>query len=239
MWISMRRLWLGAAVLWSTMMCIASGVVVDGQEEDGTITDFLPVILAHQEEQSDRGVSVHDSGMYEGALQDRDEEPETSYNPDDLSCTELRSKRYISDGFCTSTRPITEMVCTGECVPKTLLDAGGDIMKIWGRTKTKEWRCVNDVVRQRRVHLVCDNNETRTYRIRTVKSCKCKRYEDQHNRPNNDNTNENANEGSTRRSREDRRRDRKRQKKQTREMNEQNNNNNNREKRLASFPEDD
>ncbi|XP_022104273.1 sclerostin domain-containing protein 1-like [Acanthaster planci] len=231
MWISVRRLWLGAAILWSTMLCIASGVVVDTEVDSET--DFLPVVLAHEEEQSDRGGSLHESGVFEGALHYVDEETEASYSQDDLSCTELRSKRYISDGFCTSTRPITEMVCTGECVPRSLLNEGADIVKVWGRTKTKEWRCVNDVVKLRRVHLVCNNGETRTYRIRTVKSCKCKRYDKRHNDSDLENTNENANE--ERPSREDRRRDRRKQKRQNRERS---NRRNDREKRLASFPED-
>lgn len=108
------------------------------------------------------------------------------YDPDDLQmgCTELRSKRYISDGFCTSIKPITEVVCAGECLP---LDNGqlpfyARYLKVWSREKTKEYRCVNDVVRQKRVHLICDNNERRTYRIRTVRSCKCKRYNREHNK---------------------------------------------------------
>ena len=101
-----------------------------------------------------------------------------------MGCTELRSKRYISDGFCTSIKPITEVVCAGECLP---LDNGqlpfyARYLKVWSREKTKEYRCVNDVVRQKRVHLICDNNERRTYRIRTVRSCKCKRYNREHNK---------------------------------------------------------
>ena len=39
-----------------------------------------------------------------------------------------------------------------------------------------EWRCVEDVIRRKKVHLMCENGETRTYRIKVVKSCKCKRY---------------------------------------------------------------
>ena len=156
------------------------------------------------------------------------------YSIDDLSCTELRSKRYISDGFCTSAKPITEVVCAGECVPKVMLD---DFTKVWAAPKTKEWRCVNDVVRQRRVHLVCDNNETRTYRIRTVKSCKCKRYDRRHNESHVANANENANEDRQSRedkpSREERRRDRKDER---RRNNEKSNRRRDREKRFASSP---
>ncbi|XP_077993732.1 sclerostin domain-containing protein 1-like [Glandiceps talaboti] len=105
------------------------------------------------------------------------------YNPDDLQidCNELRSKRYISDGFCTSSKPITEVVCAGECLPVRLLPWYADYVKVWGRGKTQEWRCVNDVERLKRVHLRCEDGKTRTYRIKTVRSCKCKKYSKGHN----------------------------------------------------------
>ncbi|XP_033124217.1 sclerostin domain-containing protein 1-like [Anneissia japonica] len=105
------------------------------------------------------------------------------YNPDDvqLGCTELRSKRYISDGFCTSMKPITEVVCAGECLPVRNLPWYAEYVKVWSTEKTKEWRCVNDIVRHKRVHLRCENGERRTYRIRTVRSCKCKKYNKKHN----------------------------------------------------------
>lgn len=104
-----------------------------------------------------------------------------------VHCVELRSKRYISDGFCTSTRPITEVVCAGSCIPEDYTGWYFEHIKVWGNKKRKEWRCVNDSVRQKKVTLLCDNNQTRTYRIKTVRSCKCKRLLQQHNeseRPN-------------------------------------------------------
>ncbi|XP_071941335.1 uncharacterized protein [Antedon mediterranea] len=111
------------------------------------------------------------------------------YNPDDLQlgCTELRSKRYISDGFCTSIKPITEVVCAGECLPVRNLPWYAEYVKVWSTEKTKEWRCVNDVIRHKRVHLRCENGERRTYRIRTVRSCKCKKYNKKHNQSRLDN----------------------------------------------------
>lgn len=106
-----------------------------------------------------------------------------------VHCVELRSKRYISDGFCTSTRPITEVVCAGSCIPEDQTPWYADHIKVYGNKKRKEWRCVNDNVRQKKVTLLCDNNQTRTYRIKTVRTCKCKRLLHQHNesgRPNED-----------------------------------------------------
>lgn len=97
---------------------------------------------------------------------------------DDVSvgCKELRSKRYLSDGFCTSVRPITEVVCVGTCLPAHQLPWYAEFVKVWARTKVLEWRCVDDVIRRQRVTLQCENGDERTYRVRVVRSCKCKRH---------------------------------------------------------------
>lgn len=34
----------------------------------------------------------------------------------DTGCHELRSKRYISDGLCTTPKPINEVICAGWCM---------------------------------------------------------------------------------------------------------------------------
>ncbi len=141
-----------------------------------------------------------------------------------MGCTELRSKRYISDGFCTSMKPITEVVCAGECLP---VDNGqlpfyAQYVKYWSRDKTREYRCVNDVVRQKRVHLICDNNERRTYRIRTVRSCKCKKYNREHNRSQlHDNNNKNGNNQETRRKSKSAEKDSRKSKRRRRNSNRQ------------------
>lgn len=93
-----------------------------------------------------------------------------------LGCKELRSKRYISDGFCTSIKPVTEVVCSGICLPVSELPWYTEVVDEWTKRSTTEWRCVNDVVRRKRVHLICRNGERRSYRIRTVRSCKCKKF---------------------------------------------------------------
>lgn len=97
---------------------------------------------------------------------------------DDLTieCRELRSVRYLSDGFCTSARPIHDVVCTGNCLPIRQLPWYAEFIKVWSHTKTLQYRCVDDDVRHRKVTFACDNGETRSYRIRVVRSCKCKRY---------------------------------------------------------------
>lgn len=102
--------------------------------------------------------------------------------PEDMSygCKELRSKRYISDGFCTATKPITEVVCTGSCLPASLLPWYAEYVKLWARTKVLEWRCVDDVKRRQKVRLQCENGDTRTYEVKVVRSCKCKRQTSRH-----------------------------------------------------------
>ena len=54
--------------------------------------------------------------------------------------------------------------------------------QVWSRTKTLQYRCVDDVVRYRQVTFMCDNGDTRSHRIRVVRSCKCKRYSAADNR---------------------------------------------------------
>lgn len=97
-------------------------------------------------------------------------------------CKEIRSKKYISDGFCTSIKPITEVVCTGHCLPIDQLPWYAEFIKVWAKNKALEFRCVEDVKRRKRVTLMCENGETRMYRIKVVKSCKCKRYTREENR---------------------------------------------------------
>ena len=99
-----------------------------------------------------------------------------------MGCRELRAKRYISDGFCTSIKPIKEVVCAGNCLPIRNLPWYAEFVKVWARSKLREWQCEEDVVRRKSVHLLCRNGEYRTYRIKVVKSCKCKRSVDEHNR---------------------------------------------------------
>ncbi|XP_043920686.1 sclerostin domain-containing protein 1 [Protopterus annectens] len=102
----------------------------------------------------------------------------------EVGCRELRSTKYISDGQCTSINPVKELVCAGECLPAQLLPnwiGHGTKKQFWGRRNSQEWRCVTDKTRTQRIQLQCQDGTSRTYKITVVTSCKCKRYNRQHN----------------------------------------------------------
>ncbi|CAG06529.1 unnamed protein product, partial [Tetraodon nigroviridis] len=103
-----------------------------------------------------------------------------SYSASELSCRELRSTRYVTDGSCRSAKPIKELVCSGQCLPAHLMPNTIGRAK-WWRSSTSEYRCVPAHSRPRRIQLRCPNGNTRTYKIRTVTSCKCKRFRAHHN----------------------------------------------------------
>lgn len=109
--------------------------------------------------------------------------------PDDiqLGCQELRAKRFVSDGFCTSLKPINEIVCSGQCMPikEQNLPWWAEFTKYWANPKFREWRCVEAATKLQKVQLMCSNGETRTYQIKIVNSCRCKSYEREPNRTDN------------------------------------------------------
>ena len=149
-----------------------------------------------------------------------------------ISCTELRAKRFISDGFCTSIKPIKEVVCAGHCFPikEQNLPWWAEFKKYWAKPKFKEWRCVEDVTKLKKVQLMCENGETRTYKIKIVKSCKCKRFDRE---PNRTGTIESKRRRSKRRNRDRRRvkKDRERRKRDRRDRKHKRNNDRKRERR--------
>ncbi|XP_018608298.1 sclerostin isoform X1 [Scleropages formosus] len=98
----------------------------------------------------------------------------------ELSCQELRSTRYITDGSCRSTKPVKELMCSGQCVTSHLLP--NSILRAkWWKTSTSDYRCVPAHIRTQRVQLHCPHGHRRTYKVRAVTSCKCKRYSNLHN----------------------------------------------------------
>ncbi|KAK9530058.1 hypothetical protein VZT92_011591 [Zoarces viviparus] len=103
-----------------------------------------------------------------------------SYSAAELSCRELRSTRYITDGSCRSAKPVKELVCSGQCMPAHLLPNSIGRGK-WWRGSASDYRCIPAHSRTRRVQLHCPNGNTRTYKIRVVTSCKCKRFRPHHN----------------------------------------------------------
>ncbi|KAM4622622.1 sclerostin [Discoglossus pictus] len=98
----------------------------------------------------------------------------------DFSCRELRSTQHISDGPCRSLKPIKELVCSGQCLPSHLLPNSIGRGK-WWRQNAMDYRCVPAHSHTQRIQLLCPENEVRTYKIRVVTSCKCKRYTRFHN----------------------------------------------------------
>lgn len=106
----------------------------------------------------------------------------TEYNSTSHSgreCRGLRSKRYLSDGFCQTLRPISEVLCSGSCVLDDHEALHPSVVSSWGRAtggRAVEWRCVDGETRIRRVRLICENGDVRVYRIRVVRSCACQRH---------------------------------------------------------------
>ena len=94
-------------------------------------------------------------------------------------CRGLRSKRYLSDGFCRTLRPISEVLCSGSCVTDDHQALYPGVVSWLGRAtggRAVEWRCIDDLARHRRVKLVCENGEVKLYRVRVVRSCACQRH---------------------------------------------------------------
>ena len=89
----------------------------------------------------------------------------------------------ISDGFCTSIEPVKSVICEGNCLPEQDLPWFAQFMKLWGRTKVIDYVCEDDVVRRKKVQLICENGETRKIRIKVVRSCKCTKLVEPANRP--------------------------------------------------------
>ncbi|KAK3797133.1 hypothetical protein RRG08_060477 [Elysia crispata] len=100
-----------------------------------------------------------------------------SPSPDDiqLGCRELRARRYITDGYCTSIDAIKEVVCAGSCLPIKEVPWYAEFIKTMARSKLREWQCVEDFTRRKKVKLVCKDHSIRTYRIKVVRSCRCER----------------------------------------------------------------
>lgn len=55
--------------------------------------------------------------------------------------------------------------------------------KVISRRK-REWRCVPDEVKTKKVTVVCIDGNKFKYRVRVVRSCKCKRYTHKQNQTN-------------------------------------------------------
>ncbi|CAJ0923446.1 unnamed protein product [Ranitomeya imitator] len=102
------------------------------------------------------------------------------HHPSEFSCRELRSAQHITDGPCRSLKPVKELVCSGQCLPSHLLPNAIGRGK-WWRQSSMDYRCVPAHSHSQRIQLMCPDNEVRTYKIRVVTSCRCKRYTRFHN----------------------------------------------------------
>ncbi|KXJ28344.1 sclerostin domain-containing protein 1 [Exaiptasia diaphana] len=105
------------------------------------------------------------------AMQQPREEPRIL----NLGCHGIKIRRYVSNGFCTSRKAIRDTICEGRCVPMEELPFFPKFSKILSKKK-KEWRCVPDYVKRRKVTVFCNDGTKRRYRIPVVRTCKCKRY---------------------------------------------------------------
>uniref|UniRef100_A0A8D0EB53 Sclerostin n=1 Tax=Salvator merianae TaxID=96440 RepID=A0A8D0EB53_SALMN len=101
--------------------------------------------------------------------------------PLEFSCREVYSTRYVTDGPCRSIKPIRELVCSGQCFPSHLLPNSIGKGK-WWRQNALDYRCIPAHSRSQRVQLACPGEDLRTIKVRTITSCKCKRYTRYHNR---------------------------------------------------------
>ena len=80
-------------------------------------------------------------------------------------------------------KPLVDVLCVGHCLPLDHVPWYAEYVKTISKRKLMEFHCVNDVVVRRRVQLECPNGKKRYYRIKVVKSCKCKRYRKKDNNP--------------------------------------------------------
>lgn len=110
--------------------------------------------------------------------------PHHPYDTKDVSeysCRELHYTRFVTDGPCRSAKPVTELVCSGQCGPARLLPNAIGRVK-WWRPNGPDFRCIPDRYRAQRVQLLCPGGAApRSRKVRLVASCKCKRLTRFHN----------------------------------------------------------
>lgn len=99
----------------------------------------------------------------------------------EYSCRELHFTHHVTDGLCRSAKPVTELVCSGQCGPARLLPNAIGRGK-WWRSRGPDFRCIPDRYRAQRVQLLCPGGAApRAHKVRLVASCKCKRLTRFHN----------------------------------------------------------
>ncbi|XP_066521209.1 sclerostin [Hoplias malabaricus] len=179
--VALLQLW--PLLLLLLQVCVSGAEAWGALKNDATelITEFTEEHTPHTPPQQDRhppGNSTINQAKNGGRRQSANTGPQ--YGASELSCRELRSTRYITDGSCRSAKPVKELVCSGQCLPAHLM-ANSILRSKWWRSNASDYRCVPAHARTQRVQLHCPNGQSRTYKIRVVTSCKCKRYTRHHN----------------------------------------------------------
>lgn len=163
-----------AAKEWKVLKNDATEILPEYREREDTRT---PPVMTRASSGSTTNQTVNNRAKNGGRSANT-----ISYSASELSCRELRSTRYITDGSCRSAKPVKELVCSGQCMPSHLLPNSITRGKWWRNNGgASEYRCIPAHSRTRRVQLQCPNGNTRTYKIRVVTSCKCKRFRPHHN----------------------------------------------------------
>uniref|UniRef100_A0A8C4TC80 Sclerostin n=1 Tax=Erpetoichthys calabaricus TaxID=27687 RepID=A0A8C4TC80_ERPCA len=177
MHVCLSLLCVGPALLVPVLLSAAHGWKVLTNDA----TENVPEYQGGRPRQADAAESSNNSTINRAKHGGRAEAPNTeTYGTSNPSCQELRSTRYIIDGPCRSSKPLKELICSGQCLPPHLMP-NSILRGKWWRQQASDYRCVPAHSRTQRFHLLCPNEEVRTYKMRVVTSCKCKRYTRHHN----------------------------------------------------------
>ncbi|XP_062859845.1 sclerostin [Trichomycterus rosablanca] len=179
-----------SAVLLLLQGCCFSADTGGWKELKNDATEIIPDYTAHPEPQiqsinnnnnNNNIINKNNNTMNDAKNGGRRQSANTpAYDASELSCRELRSTRYITDGSCRSAKPVKELVCSGQCLPAHLMP-NSILRSKWWRSNSSDYRCIPAHYRLQRIQLQCPNGNSRTYKIRVVTSCKCKRFSRHHN----------------------------------------------------------
>ncbi|XP_030077377.1 sclerostin [Microcaecilia unicolor] len=159
-------------------LLVPLGLLEGWQALKNDATEVIPELAANARPPEE---PAHNNTMnrakYGGRYQPRSPDPKEA---SDFRCREQHFTRYVTDGPCRSTKPMKELVCSGQCVPAYLLPNSIGRGKWWRQSAT-DYRCVPAHSRAQRIQLVCPGEANRTYKYPVVTSCRCKRYTRSHN----------------------------------------------------------
>ncbi|XP_007428632.1 sclerostin [Python bivittatus] len=173
-------------LLFSLQISLPAGRGWQVLKNDATelVPGFPEKTLEAAEEPAQAASAQNESEAMNNRAQQGERNPQVSLGrmePLEFSCREVHSTRYVTSGLCRSTKPIKELVCSGQCLPSHLLPNSIGKGK-WWRQHAMDYRCIPAHSRPQRVQLACPGEDIRTIKTRTITSCKCKRYTRYHNR---------------------------------------------------------